>query len=185
MNNTNTIIQSPVGLQIKTNIADITTQGLNTAGSEINSFDYQETPGGYEASSPEFQIFQFEEQSTTTTGEGKKKRTGLPVKYVKEIKKMKVGKTHKECSICMGGFSQGEVIRVLPCGHIFHEACVKPWFYSKISCPNCRFDLLKHFSTRPVTIDDKNSNKDDTSDTEVKKHITNTNTAPGPSGVMA
>ena len=37
------------------------------------------------------------------------------------IKKMKIGKTDKECSICLKNFTKGEVIRLLKCKHIFHD----------------------------------------------------------------
>lgn len=60
---------------------------------------------------------------------------------IKNIKKMKIGKTDKECSICVCGFIKGEVIRVLKCNHIFHDKCIVPWLEVKSCCPNCRIDL--------------------------------------------
>lgn len=59
---------------------------------------------------------------------------------VDKVKKMKVGKTDKDCSICMGGFTKGETIRVLKCKHIFHDGCIVPWFEKRSVCPNCRSD---------------------------------------------
>ncbi|CAN0879557.1 RING-H2 finger protein ATL72 [Linum grandiflorum] len=46
-----------------------------------------------------------------------------------------------ECSICLGEFSDGEKVRVLPkCNHGFHVECVDKWLQSRSSCPNCRMD---------------------------------------------
>ena len=46
------------------------------------------------------------------------------------------------CSICTEDFVAGEDLRVLPCNHRFHPACVDPWLvdFSGV-CPNCRVDL--------------------------------------------
>lgn len=32
-----------------------------------------------------------------------------------------------ECSICMHAFNTNDKIRVLPCKHDFHQACIDPW----------------------------------------------------------
>eukprot|EP01017_Pseudomicrothorax_dubius_P044216 TRINITY_DN7453_c0_g1_i2.p1 TRINITY_DN7453_c0_g1~~TRINITY_DN7453_c0_g1_i2.p1 ORF type:complete len:175 (-),score=12.08 TRINITY_DN7453_c0_g1_i2:311-835(-) len=77
-----------------------------------------------------------------------KKSIPLPKEYRKQLKAMKIGKSKKECTICMNNFKEGEVIRQLPCKHIFHHCCVKPWFQKKSTCPNCRYDLLDHFEAR-------------------------------------
>ena len=55
---------------------------------------------------------------------------------------MKVGKTKKECTVCLEGFEKGSVIRVVPkCKHVFHEGCIIPWFEKIPKCPNCRFNV--------------------------------------------
>lgn len=42
----------------------------------------------------------------------------------------------KSCSICTEDFSAHDNVRVLPCGHEFHPACVDPWLITKSStCP--------------------------------------------------
>jgi hypothetical protein len=33
----------------------------------------------------------------------------------------------RECSVCTENFSESEDVRVLPCGHIYHQHCVDPW----------------------------------------------------------
>ncbi|GAO46127.1 hypothetical protein SAICODRAFT_4940 [Saitoella complicata NRRL Y-17804] len=46
------------------------------------------------------------------------------------------------CAICMDEFENGEELRVLPCEHQFHPACVDPWLLNVSSlCPLCRQDV--------------------------------------------
>lgn len=47
-----------------------------------------------------------------------------------------------ECSICTEIFSAGDDVRVLPCQHKFHPACIDPWLLNVSgTCPLCRHDL--------------------------------------------
>ncbi|KAK4993165.1 hypothetical protein LTR50_000651 [Elasticomyces elasticus] len=46
------------------------------------------------------------------------------------------------CSICTDDFEAGQDLRVLPCDHKFHPACVDPWLLNVSgTCPLCRIDL--------------------------------------------
>ncbi len=46
------------------------------------------------------------------------------------------GEEHLGCSICTEDFTVGEDVRVLPCGHKFHPACVDPWLINVSgTCP--------------------------------------------------
>ncbi|KAK5006811.1 hypothetical protein LTR16_005820, partial [Cryomyces antarcticus] len=46
------------------------------------------------------------------------------------------------CSICTDDFEIGQDIRVLPCQHKFHPACIDPWLLNiSGTCPLCRIDL--------------------------------------------
>ncbi|WVZ68791.1 hypothetical protein U9M48_017683 [Paspalum notatum var. saurae] len=48
----------------------------------------------------------------------------------------------EECTICLGGVQDGEVVRALPaCGHVFHVHCVDTWLASSSSCPVCRAEV--------------------------------------------
>ena len=49
------------------------------------------------------------------------------------------------CAICLEEFEPKEKVRVLPCGHKFHEDCLIPWLTERhASCPLCKMDVLKH-----------------------------------------
>lgn len=54
----------------------------------------------------------------------------------------------KQCSVCLDKFKKGEEVKMLPCHHMFHDGCIRPWFSSNTKCPNCRFDLNEHFESR-------------------------------------
>ena len=44
----------------------------------------------------------------------------------------------------------------LPCGHIFHAACLRSWFQRQQTCPTCRLDVLRardEIRTKPVRME--------------------------------
>lgn len=44
------------------------------------------------------------------------------------------------CPICIEEFHRGDPVRVLPCRHEFHVACIDPWLTTKSPlCPLCKF----------------------------------------------
>ncbi|PQE09857.1 ring finger domain protein [Rutstroemia sp. NJR-2017a BBW] len=58
------------------------------------------------------------------------------------------------CSICTEDFTTGEDVRVLPCKHKYHPACIDPWLLNVSgTCPLCRHDL------RPTTTNAENDNE--------------------------
>ena len=63
------------------------------------------------------------------------------------------------CGVCLDGLDDGlrekgeTGVKCLPCNHLFHEACLSPWFQTNHTCPTCRLDLdpldtLKHSEDR-------------------------------------
>ena len=48
---------------------------------------------------------------------------------------------HRECSICLERFQNGEKRKTLPCLHGFHEECIDKWLKGSRTCPVCKFDV--------------------------------------------
>eukprot|EP00966_Prymnesium_polylepis_P139654 3226934-Prymnesium_polylepis.1 len=46
------------------------------------------------------------------------------------------------CSVCLCDYDDADLLIRLPCGHLFHEACVERWLRQDSSCPHCRYNLL-------------------------------------------
>mmetsp|Transcript_13201 Transcript_13201/g.22389 ORF Transcript_13201/g.22389 Transcript_13201/m.22389 type:complete len:119 (-) Transcript_13201:67-423(-) len=45
------------------------------------------------------------------------------------------------CSVCITDFQLSQKGLFLPCGHIFHPDCIKPWLQDHNTCPVCRTEL--------------------------------------------
>ncbi|CAD8145577.1 unnamed protein product [Paramecium pentaurelia] len=71
------------------------------------------------------------------------KGNGVPKKLLQKLRRMKMGKSNRQCSICCNNFLKDETIIQLPCKHIFHQSCLFSWFDHSTKCPNCRSDILE------------------------------------------
>ena len=49
------------------------------------------------------------------------------------------GREPPNCAVCLEACQPGKTRR-LPCGHDYHEDCIKPWFRTNHRCPTCRHD---------------------------------------------
>ncbi|XP_058497323.1 RING finger protein 150a [Solea solea] len=47
------------------------------------------------------------------------------------------------CAVCIEGYKPNDVIRILPCRHVFHKHCVDPWLQDHRTCPMCKMNILK------------------------------------------
>lgn len=64
------------------------------------------------------------------------------------------------CSICLCEYEQGDEVTMLPCKHVYHEACVKEWTGQSQRCPLCNYDLMQSSqSHQDCSLD--NGNDDD------------------------
>lgn len=45
------------------------------------------------------------------------------------------------CVVCHDCYKANDAVVKLPCGHVFHEDCVMPWFTDHNTCPVCRYAL--------------------------------------------
>ncbi|CAE8724383.1 unnamed protein product [Polarella glacialis] len=48
---------------------------------------------------------------------------------------------HKACTICCESFADGEQLRLLPCLHRYHLACIDRWLAQSRTCPVCKYDI--------------------------------------------
>ncbi|XP_049579358.1 uncharacterized protein si:ch211-59o9.10 isoform X2 [Syngnathus scovelli] len=57
------------------------------------------------------------------------------------IKRFQSGAGNAGCQICFGDYDDGEHLRMLPCFHDYHVACIDRWLQDNTTCPICRVDL--------------------------------------------
>ncbi|XP_015149419.2 E3 ubiquitin-protein ligase RNF130 isoform X2 [Gallus gallus] len=53
------------------------------------------------------------------------------------------------CAVCIESYKQNDVVRILPCKHVFHKACVDPWLSEHCTCPMCKLNILKALGIVP------------------------------------
>jgi len=46
-----------------------------------------------------------------------------------------------DCNICRERFRDGDQLRILPCLHKYHAACIDRWLIQNRTCPTCKFSL--------------------------------------------
>ena len=49
--------------------------------------------------------------------------------------------SHGNCAVCQENWENGEMVRKLPCQHVFHIMCIDRWFADNNVCPVCRFTM--------------------------------------------
>uniref|UniRef100_A0A9L0R388 E3 ubiquitin-protein ligase RNF130 n=1 Tax=Equus caballus TaxID=9796 RepID=A0A9L0R388_HORSE len=53
------------------------------------------------------------------------------------------------CAVCIESYKQNDVVRILPCKHVFHKSCVDPWLSEHCTCPMCKLNILKALGIVP------------------------------------
>lgn len=64
------------------------------------------------------------------------------------------GTNAESCPICLAEYEDGEELRVLPCFHKFHTACIDTWFSTDDTCPNCKMRIDSRAIMGEVLADD-------------------------------
>ena len=49
--------------------------------------------------------------------------------------------SNKECCVCLDTQHVGQKAYKLPCGHLYHPACLLDWIKRHCTCPVCRYEL--------------------------------------------
>lgn len=66
---------------------------------------------------------------------------------VNYCRKMSEGKDHNDscvkCLVCQFDYQEKDCLRILPCGHYFHQECVDEWLLAKDICPYCRQSIIQ------------------------------------------
>ncbi|XP_043548631.1 E3 ubiquitin-protein ligase RNF149-like, partial [Chiloscyllium plagiosum] len=47
------------------------------------------------------------------------------------------------CAVCIEVYRSRDVVRILPCKHVFHRICIDPWLLEHRTCPMCKLDVIK------------------------------------------
>lgn len=56
-----------------------------------------------------------------------------------------------DCAVCIDPYQTGDVVRTLPCRHVYHKSCIDPWLLEHRTCPMCKADILKYFGYQVST----------------------------------
>lgn len=70
----------------------------------------------------------------------KKVVANLPVIHLTAEMIERLGK-ETECAVCRENLVINDKMQELPCSHLFHPECLKPWLDENNSCPTCRHEL--------------------------------------------
>ena len=71
----------------------------------------------------------------------------------KDIKKYSKSKDDK-CSICLEKYKSSDIIKKLPCKHLYHKSCIYQWLKQSNLCPICKYDLSKKINKVLIDSDD-------------------------------
>ena len=67
--------------------------------------------------------------------------------FIKKISKFRLksddikNMSEEKCAVCLMKFENGKTCMKLPCTHMYHSRCIKPWLKKNNTCPNCRSKL--------------------------------------------
>ncbi|XP_042274599.1 E3 ubiquitin-protein ligase RNF130 [Thunnus thynnus] len=82
-------------------------------------------------------------RSQRRLGDAAKKAIGkLTTRTVKKGDK-ETDPDFNHCAVCIESYQLNDVVRILPCKHVFHKVCVDPWLNEHCTCPMCKLNILK------------------------------------------
>lgn len=104
-------------------------------GTFANIFDYETFGPGAAFFEAAFQPQEQEHRQPATA------ETFLRSMPVLRVTNNDIEEENDECTICFDKMSVGDAAMRIPCGHLFHEDCVRKWLESSNMCPVCRYEL--------------------------------------------
>lgn len=60
------------------------------------------------------------------------------------------------CAVCIENYRISDVVRILPCKHLFHKSCIDQWLLEKRTCPMCKMDILQHYGMIAAETEQRN-----------------------------
>lgn len=82
------------------------------------------------------------EELETMNGAPRPVVDALPLhNYKPPTSKAEAAEEQQSCMVCLGEYEENEVIRTLPCLHIFHQPCIDKWLQAHKTCPLCKHDV--------------------------------------------
>jgi hypothetical protein len=70
--------------------------------------------------------------------------SALPCACYREVKRADThGTSHTGCVVCYSEYAEKDMLRILPCGHHFHQKCVDIWLQRSTRCPLCMGSIRK------------------------------------------
>uniref|UniRef100_A0A3Q3VV30 RING-type domain-containing protein n=1 Tax=Mola mola TaxID=94237 RepID=A0A3Q3VV30_MOLML len=83
------------------------------------------------------------DRSQRRLGDAAKKAIGkLTTRTVKKGDK-ETDPDFNHCAVCIEVYQLNDVVRILPCKHVFHKMCVDPWLNEHCTCPMCKLNILR------------------------------------------
>ena len=79
-------------------------------------------------------------------------------KHIKKYSKIK----EKKCSICLLKYKKSDIIKELPCNHIFHKNCILKWMEKSNVCPICKYDIAEDVNNMEL----KNSSDEESKESD-------------------
>jgi len=81
------------------------------------------------------------------------RRRGLSHETIDRVEKFRWEEIRHEhaqtqCMVCLSNFADGEEVRPLPCGHVFHAPCIDEWLRRCTDCPICKANVdraVRHY----------------------------------------
>ncbi|KAI8986473.1 hypothetical protein BDB01DRAFT_896077 [Pilobolus umbonatus] len=83
-----------------------------------------------------------------------------------------------DCAVCKDTFVPEETVIILPCDHIFHDDCIKPWLKLNGTCPVCRHSVIPEHENKSNEGDNHATSSSQDTSANSNRDTQNTNEQP-------